>query len=146
MNSRLDPIQAAVLGVNLKYLDNWNSRRREIASEFIDTFSSAGIKILVSKLEESVWHHFIVLVENRDLVRDILESKGIYTEMHYPQCAEDSYTGIIPHESSQPETARWLAKRTLSLPISPWMTDNQVTYVLDTITSSNVLRNFQGGM
>jgi dTDP-4-amino-4,6-dideoxygalactose transaminase len=146
VNSRLDPIQAAVLGVNLKYLDNWNSRRREIASEFIDTFSSAGIKILVSKLEESVWHHFIVLVENRDLVRDILESKGIYTEMHYPQCAEDSYTGIIPHESSQPETARWLAKRTLSLPISPWMTDNQVTYVLDTITSSNVLRNFQGGM
>ena len=144
VNSRLDPLQAAVLGVNLKYLDTWNARRREIASEFISAFSRVGIRLLVTKPEESVWHHFIVLAENRDLARTALESLGVFTEIHYPECAEDSYAGISTHQSSQPEIARWLAQRTLSLPISPWMSDAQVTHVLDSMTSSNVLRNIQG--
>ncbi len=144
INSRLDPMQAAALGVNLKYLDDWNLNRRRIATRYIETLVQANVKMLVTDPELSVWHHFIVLPENRDNARTDLEEMGIITEIHYPECAEDSYAGISSYSSSEPYSARLLAAKTLSLPLSPWLNNEQIDYVLECVTSPKILRNFQG--
>lgn len=144
VNSRLDPIQAAVLGVNLNNLDNWNARRKEIATSYISGLSKFGIEMLTTDPNSSVWHHFIVLCDDRDALREDLLAQNIYTEIHYPESAEDSYSEISTHISSAPANSRAIAKRTLSLPLSPWMTDEQVLYVLDRVTSTKILRNFRG--
>lgn len=144
INSRLDPIQAAVLGVNLKYLDSWNSQRQKIASIYVDKLSAVDVEMLVTIPETSVWHHFVVLPKHRDAARAELEKMQIITEIHYPECAEDSYAGISSHNSSRPEVAQGLAQKTLSLPMSPWMSDEQISQVLDCIALPKILRNFLG--
>lgn len=144
VNSRLDSIQAAVLNVNLKYLNEWNSRRREIAATYIERLSEYGINMLVDSTDRSVWHHFVVLSSTRDTLREELEADGICTEIHYPETAEDSFSLISAHISSAPINARKIATQSLSLPMSPWMTSQQVDYVLERITTDKILRNFRG--
>jgi dTDP-4-amino-4,6-dideoxygalactose transaminase len=144
INSRLDPMQAAVLSVNLKYLDDWNSRRNEIAKIYTKHFREIGVKTL--KVEsDSVFHHFIVESKNRDQSRANLESMRIKTEIHYPECAEVSYSKFTNnYEIGEVSNASNLASRTLSLPISPWMPDADVYRVLDAVTEDNTLRSFLG--
>jgi dTDP-4-amino-4,6-dideoxygalactose transaminase len=145
-NSRLDPIQAAVLNVNLKYLNEWNDRRRQIASLYIEGLKDTRVKMLTTSPDQSVWHHFILLAEQRDLARVELEQLGVFCEIHYPQSAEDSFSDISDHLSSIPLQARNLASKTLSLPLSPWMSHEQVSYALSCITSPKVLRSLLGEM
>lgn len=144
VNSRLDPIQAAILDINLNYLDQWNDRRREIASTYISRFSQHGIQMLVEDAHLSVWHHFIVLSSTRDQLRVDLEQVGVLTEIHYPESAEDSFSAISKHVSRNPTNARKIAEQTLSLPMSPWMTEKETNYVMDCITTDSILRNFNG--
>jgi dTDP-4-amino-4,6-dideoxygalactose transaminase len=139
INSRLDPVQAALLSVNLKYLDLWNGRRREIAATYNNALKEAGIKTL-PMMGESVFHHYIVLSENRDETRKLLEESGIKTEIHYPETAEESFNKFNLSGAEQAETnASSLAKRTLSIPISPWMSDADVEIVIKALTSNEVL-------
>jgi len=142
VNSRLDPIQAAILGVNLQYLDMWTMRRREIAGKLVSALSTKGVGLLVDDANDSVWHHFIVLPKDRDQAKTELEEKGIFTDIHYPECAADSYQSITGVPTNESPKARNLAKHTLSLPISPWMTDEQVQYVIDAFNDRSVLRYF----
>jgi dTDP-4-amino-4,6-dideoxygalactose transaminase len=142
INSRLDPIQAALLSVNLKYLDLWNSRRCEIASRYSQDLEKSGIKTLPI-LRDSVFHHYIVLSENRDATRNLLEEAGIKTEIHYPETAAVSFNKFDSSRTTQPETnAASLASRTLSIPISPWMSESDVLRVTKTLTSNEVLDSF----
>lgn len=141
INSRLDPIQAALLSVNLKYLDLWNSRRREIASTYSNIFEKVGIRTLPI-VRDSVFHHYIVLSENRDSTRKLLEKAGIKTEIHYPETAELSFKKFNLNLTKQPETnASALANKTLSIPISPWMSEANVLMVTKTLTSDEVLES-----
>lgn len=144
-NSRLDPLQASFLSVNLRYLDEWNEHRRQIAEMYLGVTRSLGIRTLHNDPRASVWHHFIVLADRRDAARLALLEKGIGTDIHYPRAAEEQFTEIARHQSSQPIKARELARETLSLPISQWMTFGQVEEVLETLSDSNVLRNFHSG-
>lgn len=144
VNSRLDPIQAAALDVNLHYLEEWNINRKRICTRYIEALGKVNVTMLNNNPEKSVWHHFVVLPQNRDVARIELASMGVMTEIHYPECAEDSFAGISTHTSTKPKMARELATRTLSLPLSPWMNDEQIDYVVACITSPKVLRNFLG--
>ena len=146
INSRLDPIQAAVLSVNLKYLDTWNSRRNEIAKIYIDRLLPFGIKTI--KVEsESVFHNFIVLSENRDVSRKLIDLHGVKTEIHYPECAADSYGKFQKNSVTKKiKNASSLSKKTLSLPISQWMSDLDASQVIEAVTEANTLRSFLGEM
>jgi dTDP-4-amino-4,6-dideoxygalactose transaminase len=143
MNSRLDPLQAAFLDINLRYLNQWNKRRSEIAQTYISTLSKFNVPMLVKNREKSVWHHFIIFVQNRDKVRLQLEKLNIYTEIHYPESAEDSFLKITGQKIGLSRQAQELARRTLSLPISPWMNDEQVAYVTSMVTSDKILRSIR---
>lgn len=144
INSRLDPIQAAVLSINLKYLDAWNARRSQIAEIYLETIKEIGIKTLKVDID-SVFHHFIVKSDNRDETRMHLDTLGINTEIHYPECAEMSYSKFSKdHILSEMPNALNLARKTLSLPISQWMSDSQVNRVLEAVTEVSTLRSFLG--
>ena len=142
INSRLDPLQAAVLRINLRYLDSWNSRRKQIAHMYIDSFKESGMNFLPIE-RDSVFHHFVLFSENRDVTRMLLETAGIKTEIHYPESAERSFSKFQDNMSSEPSTnAANLARTTLSIPISPWMSDLAVHTVIDAILSTKVRDSF----
>ena len=142
VNSRLDPFQAAVLSVNLKYLDAWNDARRLTAKKYLSALEIIGIP-LFSNTTESVFHHFILFSANRTMTRTLLRNQGIATEIHYPESAEDSYhniTNSILYGSSP--NAKELTRKTISLPMSPWITDPEINYILDQISLESVRRSF----
>jgi dTDP-3-amino-3,4,6-trideoxy-alpha-D-glucose transaminase len=159
-NSRLDPIQAAILRVKLKYLDQWNHRRRQIARRYTEALSGVPqLKLLeVAPGLKSVWHIFPIRHPRRDWLMQQLKLAGIGTLIHYP---------VPPHLSGayrNTGTHRWIAptgsgeesrtirnnQRTdptrgtfpiaeeiadtiLSLPLHPYLTDQQVDEVISTV-------------
>lgn len=138
-NSRLDPLQAAVLRVKLRSLDVWNDRRRRIASRYI---SELGLNLASAykqnAVRDSSWHLFVIETKVRDRLRDFLAGQGIETMIHYPvppyrQLAyRDLYPGIRHLRTER------LASTVLSLPIGPHMGDSEVSKVIDAIWSSNL--------
>lgn len=82
-NSRMDEIQAAVLSVKLKYLDEWNARRREISSIYINKLENPLIRIPKSE-RDCVWHIFPVFTDRRDELQQYLSAHGVETQIHYP--------------------------------------------------------------
>ena len=135
-NSRLDEIQAAILDVKLKYLDEDIKKRQEVAMYYYDHINNPLIE-LPTRLpdENNVYHLFPILVKDgeRDALHDYLAEKGIGTVIHYPIAPhkQECYakeTWNIP-QLSLPIT-EYLADAELSLPISPCMTPEQVEYVV----------------
>ena len=134
-NSRLDEIQAAILDVKLKYLDEDIKKRQEVAAYYYDHISNPLIELSTRLPDENnVYHLFPIIVKNgkRDALHDYLEQKGIGTVIHYPiaphkqECyAKESWN--MP-QLSLPIT-EYLADAELSLPISPCMTQEQVEWV-----------------
>lgn len=134
-NKRLDPIQAAVLRVKLKYLDQWNSRRTKIAEQYISNIQNIGITVpTVSKDSSSVWHLFVVRVKNRDAFVRYLEKNKIDTLIHYPTppFSQRAYYGQS-FARFDLKLAKSLSEEILSLPIGPHITSSQVSYICDSI-------------
>lgn len=130
-NSRLDSIQAGILSFNLENLDNWNENRRLSAKQYIRKLSGSGIQIIGNN--DSVWHHFAVLIPDRDLVREKLFKLGIGTEIHYPQTAASSFEGLKNHQKQSFQNAEFIAKNILSLPMSPWLRQEEIDYVCENL-------------
>lgn len=135
VNSRLDEIQAAVLDVKLKYLDEDNARRREIASYYRRNIKNPQIILPdVSDELSHVWHLFVIRCEARDRLAKYLEDNGIQTNIHYPtpphlQGAYQEWNSL-----SFPLTEK-IHKEVLSLPISPVLTNEEVNKITDIISS-----------
>ena len=138
-NSRLDEIQAAILDVKLKYLDEDIAKRQEVAKCYYENISNSLIE-LPERLPDvnNVYHLFPILVKNglRDKLHDYLADNGIGTVIHYPiaphkqECyAKDAWN--VP-QLSLPITEK-LAACELSMPISPCMTKEQVEWVVKCI-------------
>lgn len=84
-NSRLDPIQAAVLRVKLRVLDAWNARRRGIAQRYLEGLAGSGLVLpRVPEWAEPVWHLFVVRHPERDALVQRLNEAGVGTLIHYP--------------------------------------------------------------
>jgi dTDP-4-amino-4,6-dideoxygalactose transaminase len=91
----------------------------------------------------SVYHHFIVESENRDRTRALLDSMEIKTEIHYPECAEISYNKFKGNYiAGEIKNASKLSSKTLSLPISPWMSDESLELVINSLSNAEVLDSF----
>ena len=139
-NSRLDEIQAAVLSVKLKYLDNDNRRRRDIAIRYIKEVNNPLLKMPSEEYwHDNVFHIFPVMCGQRDALQRYLADNGIQTVIHYPipphkqQCYASSPLLVIP-EGGLPITER-IHSEELSLPCNPAMTDEEVEYVIGKLRS-----------
>lgn len=85
VNSRLDGVQAAILRVKLRYLDEWNSKRRKIADAYMEQLTQPEIVLpTVAKNAEAVWHLFVIRVAERERLQSLLKDEGIATGIHYP--------------------------------------------------------------
>jgi len=131
-NHRLDTIQAAVLGVKLRHLDAWNQRRRQIAARYRQHFAGQAQITPVTQLEhvESVYHLFVIRIDNRDRVQAMLADKGIGTIIHYPipLHLQPAY-GYLGYSQGDFPVTEAAAPRLLSLPMYAEMTDDMVDFV-----------------
>lgn len=139
VNSRLDPIQAAILRVKLGHLDKWNARRENIAAKYTNALTGLDVTLCeVPKWAASVWHLFVIRTPFRDTLKAKLEAAGIGTLVHYPipPHMQSAYTdaGLAP--SSLP-IAKIIADEILSLPIGPHLSGSDLGAILDVLSSDN---------
>jgi len=133
-NSRLDPFQAAVLSLHLTRLDEWTKRRREIVARYSSALGD-GLGMLGARHpESSVWHQFVLRATDRSRLRNYFSQAGITTDVHYPywigNVAPMQKYLLAPATELEFPGAAALATQVTSLPIGPWMTDDQVDIVV----------------
>lgn len=134
-NSRLDPLQAAVLGVKLKYLDIWNSRRRSLAAVYLSELGSSRLGLPeVASWAHPVWHLFVVRLPDRDSFQKNLADRGVGTLIHYPipPHLQNAYRGL-GHPPGAFVLAETMAAQLLSLPMGPHLTMDQCQSVIRTV-------------
>ncbi len=137
-NFRLDALQAAVLRVKLKYLDEWTGARRRNAQRYRDLFAQAGSPreiVLPADAPGHIYNQFVIRVPDRDGLRVYLKESGVETEIYYPvplhlqECFRD--LGYQKGDFPESEAA---AATSLALPIYPELTGQQQSAVVDAVT------------
>ncbi|MCM8805231.1 MAG: DegT/DnrJ/EryC1/StrS family aminotransferase [Candidatus Omnitrophica bacterium] len=134
-NARLDTIQAAVLLARMKFVDEFNNRRKSIAKRY-NNFLSEIKEIKTPEIKEgSVFHQYTIRVpeEKRDTLQKFLKEKGISTMVYYPVCLHEmklfNNRAIFENLSS----AERVSRQVISLPIDPLMTEQEQDYVIANI-------------
>jgi dTDP-4-amino-4,6-dideoxygalactose transaminase len=133
VNSRLDEMQAAVLDVKLKYLDEDNEKRRSIAKLYREKIHNPLITLPNAHSEQAhVWHQFVIRASSRDRLQTYLTKRGIETLIHYPVPIHKQEAYKELSNLSFPITEQ-IHNEVLSLPISPIITDVQAQYIADVL-------------
>ena len=134
-NSRLDPLQAAILRVKLAHLDTWNARRSDVARRYQQGLANCGLTLPhVPVWAAPVWHLYVVRHPKRDALQQALTVAGVGTLVHYP---------IPPHLQQAYSTANWsqgilplaerMASDVLSLPMGPAISEADVSSVIEAV-------------
>ena len=134
-NHRLDTLQAAVLRVKLKRLDERNAARREHAQAYLQLLQDVGAVLpTAAPWVEHVWHLFVIRVERRDALRRFLAECGISCGVHYPVPVhlQEAYRSLGYRRGDLPITERF-AGEILSLPMYPELTTSMIEYVADAV-------------
>lgn len=149
LNSRLDPLQAAILSVKLAKLDADNQRRRAIAARYSAGLAPLGLELpTVAAGVEHVFHQYVIRRPERDRLGEFLASRSILTGIHYPVPVhlQPGYSDRRLSFGELPQTGR-LCQEILSLPIFPQLTDADVDRVIGVIAEWSRARRprAQGG-
>jgi dTDP-4-amino-4,6-dideoxygalactose transaminase len=147
-NSRLDAIQAAVLRVKLKYIEEWNGARRSRAERYNHLFAEAGLLAkdnqpensapvqipYASPLAHHVFHQYVIRAYRRDELREFLTARQIGTEVYYPipLHMQPCFAYLGHREGDFPVSER-AAKEVLALPMFPELTDDEQQFVVQSI-------------
>jgi len=135
-NSRLDELQAAILGVKLRHLSDWNARRARVAARYLDVLGTIdGLDLPhTSHQVQSAWHLFVVRYPDRNGLKQRLQYQGVDAAIHYsvPPFASGAYATDSHGASSWP-VAQQLCQTVLSLPIGPHMTEEDVGHVISAV-------------
>ncbi|MBO6807600.1 DegT/DnrJ/EryC1/StrS family aminotransferase [Thalassospira sp.] len=131
VNSRLDPLQAAMLRVKLNHLDRWNKHRQEIADIYISSLSGTGIELPVIPVNyDHVWHLFVIRHPRRDSLQEYLAKNDIISLIHYPipPHLQEAYRSndLIGHRYP---IAEKMAEQVISLPIGPHIGDQTAHFI-----------------
>ena len=133
-NSRLDPFQASVLSLHLTRLDEWTERRCLIAGRYATALGHASGMLGSGDPESSVWHHAVLRATDRQQLQSYFTQAGIATDVHYPYwigsvAPMQRYLQASLKKSDFPGAVA-LSSEVTSLPIGPWMTEDQVDTVV----------------
>jgi dTDP-4-amino-4,6-dideoxygalactose transaminase len=144
MCSRLDALQAAALRVKLRHLDDWNARRRAIASSYGALFAERGLAgrpgapLIVPEVpgDAHVFHQYVVRARERDRLRAHLGAAGIGAQVYYatPLHLQPALAHVSPGAGAFPESER-AAAEVLALPIYPGLSDTQVETVVEAVAA-----------
>ena len=131
INSRLDELQAGILRVKLRYLDEWNLRRRQLANLYLELLADTEFALPV-QLENSkhVFHQFVIRHPQRDVLKEYLMEQGIHTLIHYPVPIhlQPAYVDLGYPAGSLPNT-ELVSREALSLPLYPELTEEMVSLI-----------------
>ncbi len=136
VNSRLDGLQAAVLRVKLRRLEEWNALRRKHAEHYLEAFRNTQLKTVATNPEaEPVWHLFVVRVPDRESFQKKLADAGIATGIHYPTPLhlQPAYKNLGITPGSFPVTER-VAREIVSLPMYPELTSEELDFIIKSAT------------
>jgi dTDP-4-amino-4,6-dideoxygalactose transaminase len=137
-NYRLEGLQAAVLNVKLKYLEQWNEMRRVNASLYAKKLENIKevLTPVISDFAKHVYHLYVVRVENRDALQKFLSENSVYTGLHYPipLHMQRAYADLDYQEGDFP-VAEAYANQIISLPMFPELKEEEITYICDHIAS-----------
>ena len=134
-NSRLDTLQAAILRVKLKHLDEWNEKRRKNATLYTKLLKEKKIDIILpheAEYAKHVYHLYAVRVKNRKTVMNGLAEKGVRTLMHYsiPIHLQEAYKDL-GHKKGDFPISEKCCEEILSLPMYPELSEEEIKYVVD---------------
>lgn len=134
-NSRLDEIQAAILDVKLKHLDQDNAKRKEIARYYLEQITHPEVQLpTINDWDAHVFHIFPVLCKRRDELQRYLTSSGIQTSIHYPIPPHKQSCYAEYHQLNLPLTEQ-IHDHELSLPISPVLEPHEMEFVVKIINN-----------
>jgi len=135
LNSRLDEMQAAILRVKLRYLDEEISSRRRVANRYLTEVNNPLIKMpLVKDYNAHVWHLFVVKVDDREKLVEHLKKNNVQSLIHYPIAPHKQEAYSEWRDSSFP-LAEQLHEQVLSIPLSPVLDKYEIDKVIDTLNS-----------
>ncbi|HIK36539.1 MAG: DegT/DnrJ/EryC1/StrS family aminotransferase [Geminocystis sp.] len=132
-NSRLDSLQACILRVKLKYIDQWNQQRRKIAETYNQLLANVDSIVLPKITKGHVFHQYTIRILNdrRDELKDYLAKNGIGTMIYYPRPIDQ--LPVYKNYYQPSPIADKLAKEVLSLPIYPELSRDKVEFVAEKI-------------
>ncbi len=137
-NYRMDGFQAAVLSVKLRHLQAWTRARQQKAARYNELLRDVPVKVpQVFVGSECVWHCYVIETDRRDYLRGRLSEAGIDTGVHYPVPIhlQKAYANLGLREGDFPVSER-MARRCLSLPIYPELSDDAQERVVEAIRSA----------
>jgi len=137
-NSRLDPLQAAILRVKLAHLDEWNARRSVIAQLYQVSLSGCGLTLPhIPSWTEPVWHLYVVQHPQRDALQKALADARVGSLIHYPipPHRQQAYADVKLEKVVFP-LAEQMAAQVLSLPIGPAMVESDIQQVISAVKAS----------
>jgi dTDP-4-amino-4,6-dideoxygalactose transaminase len=134
-NERLDTLQAAILSVKLRRLDEWNALRRRVADWYAEELSDLEEVRLQQRVAgaEPVWHLFVIRAPARDRLASRLAEQGIGTGLHYPLALGRQPAFASLRRSGGHPVAERVSREVLSLPMDPFLTREQVRCVADAL-------------
>ena len=130
-NSRMSEVDCAQMMIKTKYIDQWQQRRREIAEYWIDQLRNSPVRCLIdsSNVGRHCFHKFVIDVDRRDQMQVRLANAGISTKVHYTRPLHEEPRYINTLGPNMLSVASSLARRCLSLPIYPELTDSEIEHV-----------------
>jgi dTDP-4-amino-4,6-dideoxygalactose transaminase len=137
-NFRMEGLQGGFLSAKLQYLDSWNERRRQAAKKFDELLSGSGvIPPAEMPYARHVYHLYVIQTEDREALRQRLSAAEIETGLHYPIPVhlQEAYSRLGYQTGSFP-VSESLCRCVLSLPMHPYLTDEQLEYVASVLLKS----------
>jgi dTDP-4-amino-4,6-dideoxygalactose transaminase len=133
-NSRLDTLQAAILGVKLPHLDEWNEARRRHARTYQERLAGLVRTPTAAPEIEHVYHLYVIETDRRDAVQDHLRAGGVSTGIHYPVPVHlQEACAHLGYRAGDFRVTEAAAARILSLPMYPELNDAQIAHVAATL-------------
>lgn len=134
-NSRMSEVDCALMLVKAEHLDQWQERRGKIARYWMERLKDTAINCLINEtnVKGHAFHKFVIDLDHRDQLKAHLEKSKIETKIHYESpLHENSMFSLMPGPGML-SCASSLARRVLSLPIYPELTDGEVEYIIDQV-------------
>jgi dTDP-4-amino-4,6-dideoxygalactose transaminase len=128
-------MQAAILRVKLRYLNEFNNERKKIAKIYLAKLQNSNLILpYVAEWTEPVWHQFIIKTKKRNELQKYLKSKGISTLIHYPLPIhlQEAYKNLGYKKGDFPITEK-MANEVLSLPMYPYLSESNINKISDCI-------------
>jgi dTDP-4-amino-4,6-dideoxygalactose transaminase len=135
VNSRIDALQAAILAVKLKYLDDWSAKRQQNADAYRELFTAAGIPVLLPEpapyQTRHIYNQFVIRAGRRDELRSYLNGRGIETEVYYPLPLHlQPCFAYLGYERGSLPVSEQIAASSLALPIFPELEREDLAFVV----------------